>query len=147
MGLPKEQVLLVQYTDSDREALFNFFLSLFKGRKGQRAQAEKLMREVGGKSSVILAKRGKLVIGFAHYYPRENGDGIHFHQAAVLQAHRRQGIFKKLWSSVNEAVGRQAITAEIGVDAKHLPFLLHEGFIIGDSIPDFRVAIRRPSPK
>ncbi len=143
MTRPSPEFQLVPYTENDRHGLMDFFVKLCRGNHGQ---ADDLMRRIGRNSGVVMVKQGESIVGFSHVY-RTGRKSIHFHQAAVLEGHRQQGIFRALLQNVVHAAEKKEITAEIGRDAHHLPTMQRAGFTIDSELPGWRLRIKRPGHK
>ena len=136
-----ERYTLARYSSAEATALMDFFVRL---SKGSTVRAQDLMLGIGRKSDVVVVKDDDRVIAFRHCFPTSHRS-IHFHQAAVLHEHRRQGIFTELLANVLEVAGRKEITADISSDAHHLRTMLKEGFTIAHAISTSQVRIVRPS--
>lgn len=141
MGNMSEQYRLVPYSNVEAVALMDFFVRL---SKGNTVRAQDLMLGIGRKSDVAIVKNADRVVAFRHCYPTSRRS-IHFHQAAVLREHRRQGIFTELLANVLEVAGRKEVTADISRDAHHLHTMLNMGFTIDHAISASQVRIIRPS--
>ncbi len=131
-----------RYTDSDKSRLRLFLESWFDGRKDRDTMADHIIENISPRSTIILAKHGEDVIGYAHCV--ENRRGIHFKQAATHPDYRSQGVFTMLLTKVLEFAGDRAITAEINPSRRHYDTMYRAGFRIRGATDEGLAVIERP---